>query len=207
MDGTFHLRVHDLLWIGNASELGSTSRPDWVQDALAARPVVVVRRAVAPQGFLPVGVRGTNRSQRYATILPTKEVLCCKTPESLAAEASWHSTITTLSPRMIEALELIREAARTIGLSWGPIGSVGFQLATGVPSTNSDSDLDIQVRCTDSLTPADIHHFSLTTYDAPVRVDTVLEAECGAVSLGDYLQNPLVMVKTVAGPRVAHFAW
>jgi phosphoribosyl-dephospho-CoA transferase len=201
------VRVHDLLWISKKAELFSESQPDWVSDALTQCPVVVVRRAAAPVGFVPVGVRGATRSQRFASLLSENDVLGCKAPENLAAESSWRNGETGLSERLIETLHRVSEAAQKIGLTWGPTGSVGHQLATGMLSTNLQSDLDVVVRCTDSLKRAQLQEFYTAIQMTPVGVDVVLESPEGAVALAEYLQHSFPIVKTAAGPRLMHFSW
>src|SRR5271165_1672388 len=43
--------------------------------------------------------------------------------------------------------------ASSPGLSWGPVGSVGFELATAFPAANCSSDLDLIIRLSDVLVP------------------------------------------------------
>src|SRR5260370_753968 len=88
--GNVVVRVHDLLWISKDAELCSSHQPAWLRDALKRSPVVVVRRAEAPPGLIPVGIRGLAREQRHATFLRKDDVLACRTPESLVAEQVWH---------------------------------------------------------------------------------------------------------------------
>jgi phosphoribosyl-dephospho-CoA transferase len=204
--GNAVVRVHDLLWISKDAELWSSHQPAWVRDALKRSPVVVVRRAEAPPGFIPVGIRGLGREQRHAAFLRKDDVLACRTPESLAAEQAWHEFSPALPLPLLDVLKVVSEFSKRKHLVWGPIGSVGYQLATGMPAANFASDLDLLVRCDDLLS-----HTCLQTLHAiqrgHVRLDVILEGPQGAVALEEYLQNPQVLIKTVRGPRIAAFTW
>src|SRR5258705_10220241 len=204
--GNVVVRVHDLLWISKDAELCSSHQPAWLRDALKRSPVVVVRRAEAPPGLIPVGIRGLAREQRHATFLRKDDVLACRTPESLVAEQVWHEFSPTLPLPLLDALKVVSEFSKRKHLVWGPIGSVGYQLATGMPSASFASDLDLLVRCDDLLS-----HTCLQTLHAiqpgHVRLDVILEGPQGAVALQEYLQNPQALIKTVRGPRIAAFTW
>ena len=200
------VRVHDLLWISKGAELWSLHQPAWVRDALRQSPVVVVRRAEAPSGFIPVGIRGIRREQRYAAFLRKDDVLGCRTPESLAAGQAWHESSAALPLPLLDALKVVSELSKRKNLVWGPIGSVGYQLATGMPAASVASDLDLLVRCNDLLS-----HTCLQTLHAiqsgMVRLDVSLEGPQGAVALDEYLHNPQALIKTIRGPRIAAFTW
>lgn len=200
------MKVHDLLSISKDTELLSSGQPEWVRDALKQSPVVVVRRAASPLGFIPVGIRGSRREQRHATFLRKKDVFACRTPESLAADHVWQESSTALALPLVRALRIVSEFSRTRHLVWGPIGSVGYQLATGIAVTNATSDLDILVRCDEYLTETCLRAFHTIPYDR-VRVDVILEGPEGAVTLEEYLQNRHALIKTIGGPRLATFTW
>jgi phosphoribosyl-dephospho-CoA transferase len=60
-------RIHDLLEIDAQRFLAANLlAPGWVAQSLRATPFVVVRRGLAPQGEIAVGVRGEHRNQRWA---------------------------------------------------------------------------------------------------------------------------------------------
>lgn len=198
------VRVHDLLWISKDTELLSLGQPAWVRDALTQSSVVVVRRADAPPGFIPVGIRGSSRGQRHAAFLRKADVLACRTPESLAAEQVWHEASVALPLPLLRALKMVGEFSRRNHLVWGPVGSVGYQLATGTPVTGAASDLDMLVRCDASLSRACLRALH-TIHPGLVRVDVILEGPAGAVALEEYLQDRPALIKTVRGPRIDTF--
>jgi len=200
------VRVHDLLWISKDREWLSSGLPAWARDALKQSPVVVVRRADAPAGFIPVGIRGSGREQRHAAFLRKDDVLACTTPESLAEEQAWHEHPSALPAPLLHALEMVSEFSKRKHLIWGPIGSVGYQLATGIPATSATSDLDMLVRCDAFLSESCLRALH-TIHAGPARVDAILEGPDGAVALDEYLQNRRALIKTVRGPRLAAFTW
>ncbi|MET8768854.1 hypothetical protein, partial [Streptomyces sp. NPDC004658] len=57
--------AHDLVRLAAPADLRPVpctgSQPAWVRDSLVAAPWAVVRRAPAPPGLVPVGVRGAGR--------------------------------------------------------------------------------------------------------------------------------------------------
>ncbi len=200
------VRVHDLLWISKDAELLSLGQPTWVRDALRQSSFVVVRRADAPPGFIPVGIRGSSRGQRHAAFLRKADVLACRTPESLAAEQVWHEASAALPLPLLRALKIVGEFSKGNHLVWGPIGSVGYQLATGTPVTGATSDLDMLVRCDAFLSRACLRALH-TIHPGLVRVDVILEGPTGAVALEEYLQDRPALIKTIRGPRIDAFTW
>ncbi|HXO30714.1 MAG TPA: hypothetical protein VN901_00015, partial [Candidatus Acidoferrales bacterium] len=64
--GQYSPRVHDLLLLrsGTVSSAEMT-KPAWVTSSPAADLWVVVRRAIAADGLVAVGIRGINRHQRW----------------------------------------------------------------------------------------------------------------------------------------------
>ncbi len=200
------VRVHDLLWISKDAELLSLGQPTWVRDAVRQSSVVVVRRADAPPGFIPVGIRGSSRGQRHAAFLRKADVLACRTPESLAAEQVWHEASAALPLPLLRALKIVGEFSKGNHLVWGPIGSVGYQLATGTPVTGATSDLDMLVRC-DAFLRRECLRALHTIHPGLVRVDVILEGPTGAVALEEYLQDRPALIKTIRGPRIDAFTW
>ena len=95
-----------------------------------------------------------------------------------------------------------------LGLPWGPIGSVGFELATGLAATSPDSDLDLIVRVPDfrpatvdrlwSLHDSHFRHLS-------ARVDCLVEGPVGTIGLPELRFGAgAVMVTSSTGPLTRH---
>ena len=102
--------------------------PSWTHGALRTTPWVVVRRAAAPAGFVAVGIRGADRSQRYAWLVSADDVESRLSPEDL-------TDVHPLAGRDVPAILALHESRALLRESrfpWGPTGSVGFELATGI---------------------------------------------------------------------------
>jgi phosphoribosyl-dephospho-CoA transferase len=204
VDGT--VRAHDLLWIAEDTELFPEPQPAWVRDALSRMPVAVVRRAEAPPGFAAVGIRGRSRELRFAALVALRDVRNVRTPESLASERAWHENLAGIPARVREALVLFDELSYKEKFSWGPVGSVGHQLATGLPVTTGESDVDILIRCDlppDRLMLSAVRHIARKS---TARMDVILEGPPGAVALEE-LHSRDVLLKTSRGPRIGAFTW
>jgi phosphoribosyl-dephospho-CoA transferase len=88
----------------------------------------------------------------------------------------------------------------------GPVGGVGYQLATGLPVTTGESDVDVLIRC---QVPPDPLMFSAVRDVARKsmnHLDVILEGPPGAVALEE-LHSRDVLLKTSRGPRIAAFTW
>jgi phosphoribosyl-dephospho-CoA transferase len=199
------LRVHDLVWIREGAELLSPDEPAWVQNALEQAAVAVVRRGEAPPRFVPIGIRGHSRAHRHAAFLRRRDVFACRTPESLAAEKTWLKISTAISPGLLTALRTVTEFSEREHLVWGPIGSVGYQLATGRQATSDSSDLDVLVRCGGFPNRALLRAFHEAIRPCVARVDVILENLQGAVALEEYLQNRKALIKANRGPHLGTF--
>jgi phosphoribosyl-dephospho-CoA transferase len=194
-------RPHDLLRLSPAGVLPPDA-PPWAKGALSATPWVVVRRAAAPMGRIAVGLRGTSRSERYATTVDTDDVCEVVAPEDLAHVVLPCGRCELAAMR---ALDMVRPVLDDTGLPWGPTGSVGFELATAIHAATPESDLDLLVRVprdssgTIGLLAA--LHRELGSLAA--RVDCQVETPSGAVALAELVDGPPdVMLRTAAGPRL-----
>ncbi|MDQ1410013.1 MAG: phosphoribosyl-dephospho-CoA transferase [Acidobacteriaceae bacterium] len=204
VDGT--VRAHDLLWIADDAKLFPEPQPTWVHDALKRMAVVVVRRAEAPPGFAAVGIRSASRELRFAALVKLTDVRNVRTPESLASERGWRENLAGLPARLQEALALFAELGNREKFVWGPVGSVGYQLATGLSVTTSQSDVDVLIRCEvppDRLMLSAVRDIGKKSL---ARFDVILEGPPGAVALEE-LHSRDVLLKTSRGPRIAAFIW
>lgn len=202
------LSTHALLRIaGPAALLGVGAFPDWAEAALARAPWVVVRRARSCDGLIPVGVRGAGRAERLAAWLQPRAVLECLTPPQLAGRAPWQSARAAQVPALA-ALEAVAALMRRQLLDWGPCGSVGFELASGVATATADSDLDLMVETRAPLPRAAAAQLHAALALLPVRADVLLEGSPGAVALGEYAaaRRPLLL-RTADGPRLVDDPW
>lgn len=193
-------RTHDLLHLSNIDGLVPDDAPPWVMESLTATPWVVVRRATATSGRVAVGVRGLNRWQRHGLFIPIDRVAARTSPEDLA-------TVDARPCRLpaFQALAQVRILLHNTNLRWGPVGSVGFQLATGAGTVGPDSDLDIivRVRHLESSIRAQLTLVDEILRGCPARVDCQVETPSGAVALTELVSGSThLLVRTTSGTHL-----
>ncbi|MGM1035060.1 MAG: malonate decarboxylase holo-ACP synthase [Bacillota bacterium] len=193
------LSPHDLLRIKGAEELIShTPIPNWVERSLAISPFVVIRRSPAAKGQVAVGVRGTERNKRFAAFLPIDSILSRVSPEQLAQEKGWQNH----SKKIFHCLDWISDLLDVASLTWGPTGSVGFELATGQEAVTEKSDIDIVIRISEEFTITYAQKIENGLKKLPFRIDVQLETKEGAFSLSEYVnsEGKKVLFRTMDGP-------
>ncbi|MCQ4313936.1 malonate decarboxylase holo-ACP synthase [Pseudomonas stutzeri] len=194
-------RPHDLLW-GMTSEQLLADAPEWARQMLATGQPVVVRRALTAVGQIAVGLRGISRDQRYATVMDVSRALRCVSPEQLI-EALPSSELPAF-----KALAAIKPFLDDLGRSWGVTGSVGYQLATGMPTAHAESDLDLLLRMPCELTRYEAHELQRLLDQACCRVDMQLETPAGAVALREWAgAASRVLLKCSSGARLVGNPW
>jgi phosphoribosyl-dephospho-CoA transferase len=196
---------HDLLRLRDPRDLVYRAPPpSWSDEALSQVPWVVVRRAPFENELIPVGIRGKNRSERFAAFAHAATVVECVSPEDLVSCQAWREAARREELPALRALPKIQMALQALGLSWGPVGSVGFELATAFPAANCSSDLDLIIRLNDLLVPRVAEELVAVIEDAGARVDVLLETKAGAIALAEYVRTgPNLVLRTVNGPRLA----
>ncbi len=192
---------HDLLQI-DPTIARTWSAPDWVHRSLARAPWVVVRRAAAVDGAIPIGIRGSQRCERYGAFVRPADVLAVRTPYDLVARIVTSGRSMGLAARPIErAARALDAAALWRGIRWGPTGSYGFELASGVYVTHEASDLDGVVVVTSRETLATFaRHRARITAATGVRIDLEVQVRDLGIALEEYLGDAeRVLAKTSAG--------
>ena len=132
-------------------------------------------------------------------------------PQLLAASRAWHRPYQ--GERRNPALTVLDEVAAIFTAHghdgrWGPVGSVGFELATAVPSTTPSSDLDLVLQADEALTRSDAVRLHTELSRLPVRMDVLVETPLGAVALADYAAAPAAtLLRTAHGPRLVCDPW
>ncbi len=200
---------HDLLLVSHLNDMVSQPQQQiWVNAALARAPYVVVRRAQAGPGMVAVGIRGQVRSQRYAAILPLWAFTKRITPEQLAQAQGWKASPRLSTSKALQALISVSDVFRELNLFWGPVGSVGFELASGVPTTTKSSDLDLIMRASERLPLATAQELHARLTAAPVHVDIQIETLYGAFALDEYVREATrIVLRTHHGPRLTYDPW
>lgn len=198
------MRAHDLLWLRPAACAGEAALPDWVEPDW---PVVVRRAPQAGRDLIPVGLRGRTRNQRHATwVAPARVARCC-TPEALARERGWERRCGG-GLGCLDTLARIAPMLDAAGLAWGPTGSVGFALASGVDILHPQSDLDLLVRAERPLDADQIVLLQSLKLHAACRLDVQVDTGHGGFALDEWLAGRrTVLLKTTGGPRLVGNPW
>jgi phosphoribosyl-dephospho-CoA transferase len=196
--------AHDLLRLSDPRDLVyRVPPPAWSHEALSRAPWVVVRRAPFENGLIPVGVRGKNRSERIAAFAHAASVVQRTRPEDLASSQAWKEAPRREEIPALHVLSRTHVILQTLGLIWGPVGSVGFELATGFPAANWSSDLDLIIRMNDLPNPWVAEKLLAVMENGGARVDVLLETAAGALALSEYTRGePEMLLRTVNGPRM-----
>lgn len=197
-------RPHDLVRLSRPLEVIPENAPLWVANALSAAPWVVLLRAAGFQGRVTVGVRGTARSQRFAMRVHETAVMEVLTPEDLTMRIPElkRALPATRSLRAVSAL------LAKVAVPWGPIGSVGFELASGVPAVTLSSDLDVLIRPAGLPARAWLMRLHLALQRLPARVDCQVETDDGALALCELVSGEReVLLRTPTGPRLIPAPW
>jgi len=183
------VRTHYLLEIDSNQFLSyQTFMPDWVEESLQQTPFVVVRRGEVTLQQIPIGIRGTQRNQRWATICHPELVRKILTPPQLLFQLP--RTRANIKPAL-RSLQLLTNYWMDLEYPWGPGGSVGFELATHKQVVNQESDLDIVVYAEPRMTVAEATSLWLRTIDLPAVVDIRVETPVCGFALGEFVsQSP-----------------
>jgi phosphoribosyl-dephospho-CoA transferase len=199
--------VHDLLRL-RTPELTAAcvSEPSWVNASLERSSWVVVRRALAPKGLVAIGVRGEGRHQRWGAFISLEQIAERATPCDLRTR--------TMSDRIaslpaVQSLRYLETQFSQLALEWGPGGSIGYEIASGVSSATHDSDLDLIIRASERVDLALARDILATIRTVPARVDPRIETPYCGFSLQEYCDNKnrKILVRTPTGCALSDDPW
>jgi phosphoribosyl-dephospho-CoA transferase len=200
-------RVHDLLLlrVGRVHP-ACMAEPTWVEMVIRRSPWVVVRRVNASVGKVAVGVRGSDRNQRWGGLVEMADVALIKQPLQLRISLAHDSRKTVPA---LKALALVEKELAEIDLSWGPVGSVGFELATGDRVTTETSDLDLALFASQRITRPIARDLWDTLSSLPAKVDVRVETPCCGFSLEEYAlrRSTKIMIRTPDGRHLVEDPW
>lgn len=193
------VRTHDLLEI-DANQLISSqsSAPKWVEEALSRSPFVVVRRGLATGREIPIGVRGTERNERWAAFCDPKFANSILTPQQLLSRGIPTSRADAIPA--LRALTLLKDRWKDLVLPWGPGGSVGFELASGSHVANPESDLDIVIYPERRMTVEEAKSLCDRAMNLRAVVDIRVETPVCGFSLREFAsQSPAAILLRAPG--------
>jgi phosphoribosyl-dephospho-CoA transferase len=200
---------HDLLRISDSRDLVcSEEAPSWVAVSLTVAPYVVVRRAPNWNEWVPVGVRGPRRHQRFGAYLRYHSIQEQIAPGRLGREQGWLENRRSTAIPALNALTSVKKIMDDFALEWGPAGSVGFELASQTPTTTANSDLDLVVRAPDRISRELMSLVRTALSDLSCSIDIQIETPYGAVSVAEWVngEGPFLRKQT-AGPVLVADPW
>jgi phosphoribosyl-dephospho-CoA transferase len=159
-----------------------------VMDLLAGTPYAVVRRGRSDAGFLPIGVRGLKRNERYAAWIRDSAVQRLVSPEEIKDMSGARDL------PAFEALRSLRDRWSDLKMPWGPTGSVGFEIVSGVPAVTRASDLDLLLDAEQWLSPALAGKLLADAACESVNVDIQARTPGGIISLVEYVASPVSLM-------------
>jgi len=175
--------------------------PDWVGTAIRGTPWVVVRRAFGTDDEIPVGIRGRERGLRFATWISPDHIAEVRPPATLVDPAGWRAAYGNRPPPQVHGLLAVSPILHASGYEWGPAGGLAYELATGTPSINPESDLDLVVEIPEPIDVALARSLLAEMQTlSPVRLDVQMITPAGGLSWADYCASDRVLVKTVFAP-------
>ena len=206
------IRPHYLLKIDTAAIScdGSSfdvSVPASVRRELEETNFVVVRRGVVTENWVPIGIRGHQRFQRWAAWYPRYAIQQIVKPMDLLTQVDTVNDRDISPPR--RALRSLMNAWQSLTYPWGPAGSLGFELATGQQTTTMTSDLDVVIYADYPLPRRDAQRLLAPADDLEVHVDIRIETPMCGLSLTEYATSPTktMLLRTIAGPILGDDPW
>ncbi|MEI9974967.1 MAG: malonate decarboxylase holo-ACP synthase [Ignavibacteriota bacterium] len=180
------VRPHYLLKVDPDSMIAA-GVPESAQVHLRMSRCVVVRRGAGSEPGIPIGIRGAERNQRWAALCqPSWITRVVRPPELLQSVVP---RARSQAVPALRALEILKSRWRDRRLVWGPGGSVGFELATGIPVTSQTSDLDIIVYADTPMTKDEAKLLCDGASDLNVDVDIRVETPRCGFSLREYARE------------------
>jgi phosphoribosyl-dephospho-CoA transferase len=195
-------RPHDLLRVdGTRDALVLEEHSEIAFALLRATPFVVVRRAPERVDWVAVGIRGRERTQRFGAWINISGVLERWTPEQ-ARDFPRRRSLPAF-----EALAMLEERWPH-ALTWGPGGSVGFELVSGVEVVTPESDLDVVLRLECPLEREVARELLEETRGLPSRLDAQIQTPEGVVLLEEYaLAERPILMRTMHGVLLCDDPW
>jgi phosphoribosyl-dephospho-CoA transferase len=206
------IRPHYLLKVDTAAiscdgNSFDVSVPASVRRELEETNFVVVRRGVVTENWVPIGIRGRLRSQRWAAWYPRYAIQKIVKPMDLLTQVDTMNDHDAFPAR--RALRSLMKTWQWLTYPWGPAGSLGFEVATGRQTTTAGSDLDVVIYADEPLPRRDAQRLLAAADDLEVTVDIRIETPTCGFSLTEYATSPAktILLRTVAGPVLGDDPW
>ncbi len=198
---------HDLLFLRPQTLLPDEA-PAWAQDSIKEGLPCVVRRDSFSLEKIPVGFRGTKRSQRYGSFISSQDVLKKFSPE----DAVELLLTTELKSPQLDYLKDFSEFIQTNenlknSVRWGISGSFGFSLAVGKQYFRDTSDIDLVVRTNNEEEMNCLASLKSWILTPKFQLDIQIQTSKGGFSYKEWLRTKKVLLKTNTGPLLTDNPW
>jgi phosphoribosyl-dephospho-CoA transferase len=199
--------VHDLILLRTQSAVISTQAdPACPNLNPNQRPWVVVRRGRISDGLIPVGVRGAQRHERCAGFTALSEVMEIRRPDQLRLMPTDESR---RGLRAFQTLSYLESHLTGLHIIWGPGGSVGYELASGISAVRADSDLDVILFAPRKLDMTEAQDLWRMISSAPGKVDALVETPYCGFSLKEFVatSHRKILLRTNDGRILGSNPW
>lgn len=192
-------KVYDILKLKSCGEdCFDTKLPMWATEFVERTPYVVVKRGEEKTGMVPIGIRGITRQQRFGCYMNLDNISQVYKPYELLEFKSncglWNK-VASLLPGIFETYK--------DRVTYGPTGSVGFELATGFKATTISSDLDLLIQTEEPLEVEIAKKILVQLLKINIKMDITLGISMGYVALEEYCNGQApYLVKTNYGERL-----
>lgn len=206
-------RPHDLLELEVSSSLSPfivQGAPTWALCTLAQTPWLTVRRGSVSAERIPAGVRGLSRDQRWACSLQSFQIKRIVRPWEIPLARTLQTLSFPFLRPALDALADLHAHWNTDGYSWGPYGSVAFELMTGVECTRKDSDLDLVLDGSRPMSRRTARFLCQGLATQKIRVDVLVETPTCGFWLSEFAysdDHASILLRTAAGPRFSSDPW
>ncbi len=200
-------QVHDLVRLRSQSAFLPAQSPSARLPVMGQGPFwAVVRRGLAGGQLVPIGVRGAQRHERWAGYARMSDVLAIHRPEELRLHLAQDRR---RSLPAFQSLQFIERGLAGADLNWGPGGSVGYELASGVPAVRDSSDLDLVIFATEELSRVQMLGLWQMCSSGPGRIDVLVETPFCGFSLEEYATTTtkMLLLRTAQGHVLGLDPW
>jgi phosphoribosyl-dephospho-CoA transferase len=147
------------------------------------------------------------RRERWASFCGEHLIKKVVRPEELRIYSHVSNSI-----RRMPALRVLREISESwaeLALPWGPVGSIGFELATGRPVATEASDLDLVIRASRRITIDYARWLLDRTVGFEAKVDVRVETLVCGFSLEEYViaGASQILLRYKDGVRLGRDPW
>lgn len=199
------MKPHDLLLISSWVELQTNDNediPEWVKTSLSISPIVVVRWGTTFGGKIPVGIRGSNKAQRFAAYIMPASVKTHYRPADLTKLGPEYLHLSE-AKRTFKGLKLLFDDV----LEWGPAGSVGFEMVSGQKVMTLDSDFDIVITPQETMGIDEALILVEKLNKFSMFIDAQVLLHVGTFSLREWAKGRGVLLKTADNPKLVDNPW